>query len=407
MKTNPLSILLLLSTCLVYTGCDDDDGPSIMEPTTYSFERDGQTTISFSGQTARIEMGEELIAAMKDPAISAATLLEMFRNQTESGGDANPFSDPDLNDETKSIASKVAASEDFFSANTATQAVIRAEFENWINAQVNEVFPRWNELAAAGLAGQIADGSSTRYINAQGLEYNQLVNKSLIGALMLDQALNNYLGTAVLDAGMNRDENDNEIVVTDKNYTNMEHKWDEAYGYLYGTSPSVANAVTTTGDDDSFLNKYVGRVEGDDDFAGISQRIFDAFKRGRAAIVAGDYDERDVQAQILREELSKVIGVRAVYYLQQGKIALEQATPDFGGGFHDLSEGYGFIYSLQFTRQPNSRDAYFTHEEVNSMLSDLLDDGANGLWDVTPTTLDNLSNLIADRFDFTVEQAGS
>ncbi|MEM7573765.1 MAG: DUF4856 domain-containing protein [Bacteroidota bacterium] len=407
MKTSNLTFLLLLLTCLVYTGCDDDDGPSIMEPTTYSFERDGQTTVSFSGQTARIQMGEELISAMKNPAVSAATLLEMFRNQTESGGDANPFSSAALNDETKSIASKVAASEDFFSSNTATQAAIRAEFEAWINAQVSEVYPRWEELATAGIAGQIADGSSTRYVNAQGLEYNQLVNKSLIGALMLDQALNNYLGTAVLDAGMNRDENNDGIVATDKNYTTMEHKWDEAYGYLYGTSPSEASPVATTGDDDSFLNKYVGRVEGDDDFAGISQRIFDAFKRGRAAIVAGDYDERDVQAQLLREELSKVIGVRAVYYLQQGKNALAQATPDFGGGFHDISEGYGFIFSLQFTRQPDSRDPYFTHEEVNSMLDDLLGDGSNGLWDVTSTTLDNLSNMIADRFDFTVEQAGS
>ena len=130
-------------------------------------------------------------------------------------------------------------------------------------------------------------------------------------------------------------------------------------------------------------------------------------KLGRAAIVAKDYSVRNEQANILRELVSTVIGVRAVYYLQQGKNALDQPSPDFGGGFHDLSEGYGFIYSLQFTRQPNSDAPYFTKAEVDAFLVDLLDDGANGLWDVTPATLDAISAAIAERFDFTVEQAGS
>ena len=47
--------------------CDDDDqGPIIDEPDTYEFTRDGASTVSFSGQTDRILMGEELISAMKD-----------------------------------------------------------------------------------------------------------------------------------------------------------------------------------------------------------------------------------------------------------------------------------------------------------------------------------------------------
>ena len=52
--------------------------------------------------------------------------------------------------------------------------------EEWINAQVSDIFPFQDNLAAAGVPGQIADGSSTRYINSRGLEYNQLANKSLI-----------------------------------------------------------------------------------------------------------------------------------------------------------------------------------------------------------------------------------
>ncbi|MCG8384649.1 MAG: DUF4856 domain-containing protein [Cytophagales bacterium] len=401
----------VFSVLLFFIACSDDDsdGPSIEVPATYTFERDGQSTVSFSGQTTRISMGEELISAMMDFSISEAELLEMFRNETANGGDADPFDETSLNNSEKSIKRKTAASRDFFSANTTEASEIKADFEAWINGQVTEVFPNENTVASPGVAGQIADGSATRYVNGDGLEYNQLVNKSLIGALMVDQMLNNYLGVAVLDEADNRTNNDAGITATDANYTTMEHKWDEAYGYTYGLNANASDPNADLGAD-SFLNKYIGRVEGDDDFAGIAGEIFDAFKLGRAALVAGDYTVRDEQANIIREKISEVIAIRAVYYLQQGKIALPDDranTALYGTTFHDLSEGYGFIYSLRFTRQPNSDAPYFTKSEVDGFLEDLLGDGANGLWDVTDSTLDNISEAIAAKFSFTVDQAGS
>ncbi|TRX48492.1 DUF4856 domain-containing protein [Fulvivirga sp. M361] len=404
-----LNALICLSLILFSACSDDDNGPSVTAPDTFTFERDGQSSVSFSGQTTRILMGEELISAMKDFESSTLELLEMYKNETADGGDANPFGNEDLNGSDKSIRSKTAASRDFFSANTIEASQIKEDFEQWIEKQVGEVFPNELTVAAPGTAGQIADGSSTRFVNANGLEYNQLVNKSLIGALMLDQALNNYLGTAVLDEADNRSENDADIVADGKNYTTMEHKWDEAYGYLYGTSASTANPNATIGEDDSFLNKYVGRVENDADFTGIADDIFNAFKLGRAAIVAKDYTLRDQQADIIKEKLSEVIAIRAVYYLQQGKMALpddRNNTAAYGTTFHDLSEGYGFIYSLRFTRRPGSDAPYFTKAEVDGFLEDLLGDGQNGLWDVTDATLDALSEAIAAKFNFTVEQAG-
>ena len=370
-------------------------------PATYIFERDGSSTVSFGGQTTRILMSEELIDEMMDETSSIAIMNAMFAH--EEGND--DFSDPDLNASDKNIRGKTAASNDFFSNNATDQALIRADFEGWIETQANEVYPNWNVAASAGTAGQIADGSSTRYITGQGLEMNQVFNKSLIGALMVDQILNNYISSNVLDGF--EDANDSETLVDGKNYTDMEHDWDEAYGYAFGTAQDLVDPRPTIGDDDSFLNKYIGRVEGDDDFAGIADAIYQAYKTGRAAIVAKDYEERNTQAEILRGLISEVIGVRAVYYLQQGKNALDQPTPDFGGGFHDLSEGYGFIYSLQFTRMPNTDSPYFTKAEVDTFLEDLMDDGPNGLWDVDPATLDSISEAIAERFNFTVEQAGS
>lgn len=395
-------------TTLILTSCSNDDdgtvdpGPdsvNIEVPVTYSFDREGESTVSFSGQTTRILMAEELVASMRDfDTATEQSLLDMYANEN------SPFSDDDLNASSKSVRGKVAASQDYFSDNSAASAEIKQFFADLISDQIDEVFPAENTAATAGVAGQIADGGSTRYVNSKGLEYNQAVTKGLIGALMLDQALNNYLGTAVLDAGTNREDNDNDIVSDGNPYTEMEHKWDEAYGYAYGTAADLTNPNPTIGDDDSFLNKYIGRVEGDtSDFGGIAEDIFNAYKLGRAAIVAKDYTVRDEQAAILRELLSRVVGVRAVYYLQQGKNGIE--ANDLGAAFHDLSEGFGFIYSLQFTRNPQTDAPYFSASEVQGFIDQLTN--GNGFWDLTPAVLDEMSSTIASRFPFTVAQAGT
>jgi len=394
MKKVILSIAFA-STVLFSCSSDSDVTPT-EAPLTYAFSRDGATTVSYSGQTTRIQMGDELVDVLKTTSESITTLNGKFAH---SEGNAD-FSDPDLNASSKSLRSKTAASNDFFSANATDATAIKEQFDAWIAAQVTEVFPAWDDVASSGVPGQVQEsgGGSIRYINAKGLEYNQVINKGLIGALMVDQMLNNYLSPAVLDEASNRTDNDAGTVVDDENYTTMEHKWDEAFGYLYGLDSATAPELNK----DSFLNKYLSRVEDDADFTGIADDIYNAFKLGRAAIVNKDYTTRDEQANIIKEKISEIIGIRAVYYLQQGKNGL---SPNRQDSFHDLSEGLGFIYSLQFTRKPNSNDPYLTKAEVDGFMSTL--QSGNGFWDVTADTLDDISNAIADKFNFTVTQAGS
>jgi len=393
-------LLVLTGLVSLFSACKDP-GIEIDNPSTYRFERDGQSTINFSGQSTRIAMAEELISAMKNVDQNETALLEMFANQTANGEDANPFSDEELNNSNKSIKSKVAASKDFFGDNTTESAEIKANFESWIKAQINEVFPNQNELAEAGKAGQIADGTSVRYVSSKGLEYNQAVNKALIGALMVDQMLNNYLSTAVLDEGNNRTENDEAKVADGENYTTMEHKWDEAYGYLFGASADASNPIPALGED-SFLNKYLAKVNTDSDFTGIAGDIYNAFKLGRAAIVAKDYKLRDEQAYKIKDLVSEVMAIRTVYYLQQAKSNVQDQAR-LGMAFHDLSEGYGFIFSLRFLRKSTTNEPYFTKEETNNFMNQLME--GNGFWEVEPSTLDNISNKIAAKFDFTIDQA--
>ena len=396
-------LLFLTISSLLFVSCDpneDNDPIDTPEPTlapaTYNFARDGATTVSYSGQSTRIAMGQEFVSALKDETKTEAELDAMFDHQAGSAD----FSDADLNASSKNIRSKTAASTDLFSSNTTDATAIKNQFDSWIAEQVSDVFPNWSSDASAGVAGKIqeAGGGSTRYVNGKGVEINQAINKGLIGGLMADQMLNNYLGSAVLDAGTNTADNDAGTLADGKNYTTMEHKWDEGFGYLYGADDQENPTLGA----DSFLNKYLARVDGDTDFQGIATTIYDAFKLGRAAIVNKDYLTRDAQVDIIRENVSKVIAIRAVYYLQQGKANL---GTDWASSFHDLSEGFGFVYSLQFTRNPGTSSAYFSTSEVNAFITTLT--SGNGFWDLTADQLDTMSETIATRFSISVSQAGS
>jgi hypothetical protein len=390
-----LSLFALLISC----SSDDDNNiitPSLDVPDAYSFERDGSSTVSFSGQTQRIMMGDELKVALLDNTKTADQLQSMYAHQE---GDAD-FSDPMLNASSKNLRSKTAASMDYFFANSTESNQIKNQIETWLANQANDVFTNWNTSAQIGQAGQIqeAGGGSIRWVNEKGLEYDQSVVLTLFGAVMTDQMLNNYLSPAVLDEGNNIANNNDGITEDASNYTTMEHKWDEAFGYLYGTD----NPTNPQLGQDSYLNKYLGRVENDSDFSGIATEIYDAFILGRAAIVANDYELRDQQAEIIKEKISKIIGIRAVYYLQQAKSGFPN---DLGAAFHDLSEAYGFINSLQFTRMPNSDSPYFSKSEVGVMLATMME--GDGFWDITEDTLDDFSNQISERFNFTTAEAAN
>lgn len=395
--------LIAFTAGLTLSSCSSDDSglpkeTNLVVPQNYTFERGNATTVNYEGQTTRLQMSAEIMSSFNDfENATAESLSDMFSNEN------SPFSSAVLNESSKSVKSKVAASKLYFSTNTVESAEIKNDFEAFIEEQMNVVKANKDQLAGPGVAGQIADGSGVRYVNGKGLELNQAFAKGLIGGLVLDQIVNNYLSTQVLDEGDNRMNNEDDVVEEGTNFTTMEHKWDEAYGYLYG-DPSIPvknpNSVLNESQDKLLFN-YLGEVDADDDFAGLAASTFDAFKMGRAAIVAKNYGIRDEQVEIIKENLSKVIAVRAVYYLQGGKEPL--ADGNFGSAFHELSEGYGFIYSLRFTNNPATKMPYISKAQVDEYKDQLL--AGNGFWDVTPESLDSISEEIASAFGFTVGQA--
>jgi hypothetical protein len=406
MKKNWKLAGMLVVLSVLFSCNDDSIGPEIQEPRFYTFERNGTSTVDFTGQSQRIAMADQISKALLNPELSGEDLLAMYGHVA---GQEN-FSTSELNNADKNLRTKTAASIDYFSSNVTTSVAIRNEFDSWLNGQAS-VFNSWNIDAQKGVAGQLQQfaGGPVRYLNTNGLEYNQIFLKSLMGAVMTDQMLNNYLSPNALDAGSNRETNNNAVLVEGKGYTEMEHKWDEAYGYIYGAASDASNSNQTIGQDDNFLNRYTGLVSNDPDFSGMTEEIFNAFKRGRAAIVAHNYLVRDQQAAIIKEKISLMIAIRTVYYLQTGKLALEAINVDYANTFHQLSEGIGFLYSLQFTQNPKTGAPYFSRMEVQDMIETIYptSSGNDGFWDVTPADLQTVSEDVAALFDFTVAQAAT
>jgi hypothetical protein len=394
--------ILVITTSLFLGSCSNssDEEMVIVEPTfnyttpeTYTFVRNGATSVDFSGQSTRILMLDEMSNYVKTQA-TASLVVDNAKLQSMYVNSGNVFTNEALNTSGKQIKDKTAASKDYFGlllggGSSSEPVAVRSFFEKTF-VDINGA--SLGNAAANGLAGKYGTGASTRYFSANGLEPVQVFLKGTIGATFLDQVVNHYLSLNKLDEATNKDNNTNKVLDPGTNYTKMEHTWDEAYGYVFGA----------TGD--KFLSEYITKVNADADFNTIKTDISLAFRKGRAAIVANDYATRDAQIKNLKEKLALVVAVRSVYYMQVGKGKL--ITDSGAAAFHDLSEGFGFIMSLRYTNKPGTNNPYFSKDEVDTMLASITS-GPNGLWDIDNlgTKLDNISKQIADKFGFTVAQA--
>ena len=113
MNKNLIYKTFILLFVIFSSSCDNDDndndsgGNNIVAPTSYEFTRDGESSVSFSGQTTRLTQAEELYAALNSSEATESGLDLMFN------GDANGsagFADASLNGTSKIIGSKTAAS---------------------------------------------------------------------------------------------------------------------------------------------------------------------------------------------------------------------------------------------------------------------------------------------------------
>jgi len=390
MKIYYNSIKLLVATMLIITNfsCSSDDDQvittpnEVIAPDTYVFERQGESTVSYGGQTARLDMAASLFGKLNDENVDGASLLQMFEDGTgftaEDGASQDQIDAINaLNSSGKKLGNKTAAYGD---------ASVQPKIAGFLTEYAENVSTNFNVDAGVGVSGShTGSGGRTVRINEKGMELNQVFAKSLIGALVMDQVAYGYLSEVKIGDDVDNDAS----ALGAGEYTTMEHHFDEGLGYVYGQESDITTASTPQGNGILF-NKYLKKVNESEE-PGLATEIYDAFKLGRAAIVASNSEVRDEQAEIVKTKMSRVILHKAAHYLRGAAEAKAATDVDYADYFHGLSEGYGFILSLQFTYDADGMN-YFSHSEVETMLSTL--ESGNGFWDRTPSELDDMAAQI-------------
>lgn len=340
-------------------------------PITYEFTRNGETTVSYSGQNERLDMleiikSEILLKGDKGEAISEQALLDAFNNTSGNGGGlfntestkklGNKAFQPDLDDQLfENMFADAAA------ASTAGQT------------------------ASNGVAGLITRESkgSTVLVDKNGREFTQLIEKGIMGSVFYNQIYNTYFSDA-----RTGDDVENTVLREGKNYNDMEHHWDEAFGYWNPPLDFSSNWPSERKSEDRFWSHYSTTV---DPSLGTNSLIMDAFKEGRAAIVNNDLATKNAKKTEISEHLELVAAGTAVHYLNDALAALNSGNT--GDAFHVMSEVWAFTNALRYN--PNRKLSLEAIDEI--MNQDL---GANGnFWNVTSEGLNKAKATLVGAYE--------
>lgn len=383
MKFNSRKITaVLMGTAMVFVvGCSKEEdtpqpttptgstGPSYTVPTTYTFT-DGSlnSTVDFSGQQQRLEMLSEMVTYMKTANtvgnfVSATQLKDMYANNAYTWVDAPSLG---MTGSSKQLKNKTAE------GDIGTQAM----FENYIDSiDVISNLNYSNSTETYGQGGVWTNGTKSYLQSGVGYEYGQLIEKGLMCAVFMNQMTINYLGTVGDD--------DNVTIIASKTYTEMQHHWDEAYGYF---TSSVDYPTTGT---DRFWGKY---ADGRESILGSATKLSYAFRKGRAAIDNKDYTARDAQITVIRNEIEKVAAGTAIHYLNGAKANITNPTVKN----HELSEAIAFIDGLRYGYN-SVNGVSITSAEIDTVLGYIGTDFNN----VTISNINMAIDMIASKTGLT------
>lgn len=306
------------------TSCKDDNNDIVIPPydvpATYSF-----TNVEYKESGARISMWAGytgILGKGNNRQLSQDTINNLWTNTNSSFTAETTTNIPYTFDVLNTLTFNLAA-------KTADAAIFKAYADSMVKISQYNATP-----ASKGVAGKIG----TRIFNYKGLEFNQVIAKGMMGALSLSNII------SILDK-ISTD--DNTTVVAGQG-TAMQHNWDLAFGYVgipkdYDTSKVYTSAIVDRpfgiGGYFAERGKYIKA-------GGI---IFEAFRKGRAAIAAKDYAVRDAAIATIKEYVEKMIAAAAYVY-----VTAPQTQTELSSKFHGLSEGYGFVVALKY-RAANSK----------------------------------------------------
>lgn len=334
-------------------------GDGYTVPTTYVFkDANGNSTVSYGGQTERLTQLEELVAKMKsgaEGAVSEQTLLDMFANAGGDGSGNFSFTS------TKQLEDKC------FSNDIPV-------FKGWLAESATAS----NDFAATaedGQAGVLTSGAKKYLFNANGYEPVQIVEKGLMGAVFMYQATSGYFS----DGKMNVDNTVAVDAANGKFYTTMEHHFDEAFGY-FGVPTNFPTDIPS-----SFWGKYSNKRDAE---LNSNSVMMNNFLKGRAAIVNDDMAKRDAAIQAIRVMWETISAKQAVAYLNS---AVGQLGSDQTKALHSLSEAYGFALNLRYAPLETRKMSQGEHAILMAKFPE-------NMWDITITDINAIIAAIQAKF---------
>lgn len=331
-------------------------------PETYAFTDGTNNTVSYGGQTERLNQMTEMTTYMKTgnaATISYSALTDMFANTGGNGNGNFTFTS------TKKLLDKCMSSD-------------TSLFHDYMEslALASQSFAI---AAADGQAGTLTSGTSTYLFGANGMEYVQIIEKGLMGAVFMYQATNVYFGSDKMDV-------DNSTAVdatAGEYYTAMEHHWDEAFGY-FGVPVDFPTNITGI----KFWGKYCNTRDAQ---LGCNAIMMNGFKRGRAAISQDKLEIRDDQILVIREMWEKLSAAQAVAYLEEAKTNFGVDNAKY---LHVLSEAYAFIMCLKYVPLETRE---ITYAQIDDLLTNTI---GNDFWAVTQVDLTNAINTLEGIYGF-------
>ncbi|MHB1178213.1 MAG: DUF4856 domain-containing protein [Daejeonella sp.] len=386
--------ILFLAIASTFMACKKDDNdtkPSLRPSIDYAKLTDtvsyskgnklfvdagGKTTIDLSSGNNRYKSLAALntynsLALKNTQKLDASVLKNLYSNT------GNPFTSAVHADYAALNSSGVQLRNvTAFSWPVSAAEAVRAKIESDLE-EMAAISNSVSILASKGTAGYLPNGTGKNLVNAKGIETAQVIQKSLIGAYQLD-----YIANVHLNKGL---EADNNTLVSGKDYTQLEHNWDEAYATLTLNPIFLAgatDAAKSPNAQESFLGSYVWEFN-----KANYAKIHAAFLKGRAAVVNNDVSEYKTQAKFIRTQLELSIAKAALGYLDKWKTS----TTD-GARAHAMGEGLGFIYSLRFASSFGA-DAKFSDDILAALIS-----SPNGFWDLTAAKINTASDAIKAKF---------
>ncbi|MEQ8625394.1 MAG: DUF4856 domain-containing protein [Vicingaceae bacterium] len=364
-----------LGLSLGMTSCSDDDeqdpitnngGNTVSTPDTYEFMRNSMSSVSYSGQTDRLNQLEELKAVLvsgdNGASINAQTLKDMFSNVGDNGNGNFSFSS------SKQLKNKT------FELDRDNKY-----FENLFDSTAKASINGSNSTPASnGVAGLLSrSNGASILVDANGREFTQLIEKGLMGATFYHQITNVYLTDSKIGETV-----DNTNLEQGQNYTEMEHHFDEAFGYV-GAPTDFKSNYNGSGNV-RFWAKYSNTA---DDNIQMNDKLMTAYKRARQAIVEKKYDVLDVEVKNIQFRFEQLVAATAIHYANETKIM----TND-GDRLHVLSECYAFTRALRYS---NPEVRKLTQSEVDTLLGYIGDN----YWNTTESNLNLLINKLASTYD--------